>query len=104
MGVQQQLVVQPPLVANGGSVRAVGAVALDGHRQPTLHVLREVHVPKCALAQAAGMGQVRVGHQGKPSGTNTSACRWGSTSKGVLGWRSRCRWGGRWKDSRSCLT
>ncbi len=102
VGVQQQLVIQAPLIVNGGSVRAGRAVALDGHRQPALQVLREVHVAKGALAQAAGVGQVGVGHQRKPN-SGSVACHWctgrctGSTGRCIA---CQCRRGRRGRRGR----
>jgi hypothetical protein len=96
-----QLLVELALVVNSGRVPVVRTVALDGHRQPALHVLREVNVAKGALAQAAGVGQVGVGHQSKPN-CGSVGCQWctGNTGRGIAcqcgrGRRGRCGRGGR---------
>ena len=102
VGVQQQLVVQTPLIVNGGSVRAGRAVALDGHRQPALHILRKVHVAKGAVAQAAGVGQVGVGHQSKPN-CGSVACQW-CTGRGIACQCGRGRRGRRGRGGRRCVT
>jgi hypothetical protein len=76
VGVQQQLVVQAPFVVDGGSIRTTGTVALDGHRQSALCVLREIHIAKGTLAQVARAGQVGMGHQRKPSVSTTGTVGW----------------------------
>ena len=104
VGVQQQLVIQPPLIVNSGSVRAGGAVALDGHRQPALQVLREVHVAKGTLAQAAGVGQVGVRHHSKPGRGSVAWCT-GNTGRGIATQLcQRGRRGRRRRGSRRCVT
>ncbi len=86
--LQQQLVVHTLLVVNGRSVGTGGAVALDSHRQPTLHILHEVHVPKGTRTQAAGVGQVGGGHERKPGGgtlRNASRVRLSISRRGKRG-------------------
>jgi hypothetical protein len=92
VGVVLQLLVELALIVNSGHISAGGTVALDGHRQPTLLVLRKVHVAKGTLAQAAGVGQVSVGHQSKPD-RGSMACQWctGSTGKGTASATQLCQ-------------
>ena len=98
-----QLLVELALVVNSGRVPVVRTVALDGHRQPALHVLREVNVAKGALAQAAGVGQVGVGHQSKPNCGSGVACQW-CTGRGIACQCGRGRRGRRGRGGRRCVT